>query len=276
MNFVRTFLSKRKLTRVVNDGKVWGWDDPRMPTIRGIMRRGMQVPPFREFILKQGPSRNMLNLEWGAFWAINKKFIDPIAARYTAVDEKDAVHCHVTGIAGPETVTKPKHVKNADLGTKNVMYSNEIILDQADAQSFATDEEITLMNWGNAFVRKITKKGDLVTGIEIELHLEGDVKKTKKKVTWLAAAPSNMTPVDLYAFDYLISKDKLDNDDDLEKCLTPVTEFLTQAVADCNVTELKQGDIMQFDRKGYYRLDKPYTGKKGDRLIFFDIPTGKI
>jgi glutamyl-tRNA synthetase len=77
LNFIRTVLSKRKLTRIVDEGKVWGWDDPRMPTIRGILRRGMAVAPLREFILKQGPSRNILNLEWGAFWALNKKNIDP-------------------------------------------------------------------------------------------------------------------------------------------------------------------------------------------------------
>jgi glutamyl-tRNA synthetase len=67
LNFVRTVLSKRKLTRIVNKGKVWDWSDPRMPTIRGIIRRGVTVPVLREFILKQGPSRNILNLEWGTF-----------------------------------------------------------------------------------------------------------------------------------------------------------------------------------------------------------------
>ena len=273
MNFVRTVLSKRKLTRIVADGKVWGWDDPRMPTIRGIIRRGMQVEPLREFVLRQGPSRNILNLEWGAFWAMNKKYIDPIAPRHTALDVTDLVHCKVTGIAGLETVAKPKHGKNSELGTKKVLYDTTIVLEQVDAQSFSADEEITLMNWGNAYVRNIHKSADKVNGLDIELHLDGDVKKTKKKITWLAASKANMIPVDLVAFDYLITKDKLEKDDNLEACLTPKTEFRVHAVADCNVTELKEGTIMQFERRGYYRLDKAHGD--GERMVFFDIPTGK-
>jgi glutamyl-tRNA synthetase len=120
----------------VNDGKVWGWDDPRMPTIRGILRRGMTVPALREFILKQGLSRNILNLEGGTLWALNKKYIDPGAPRHTAISEDRAVHCQVHGIEGPSTVTKPKYVKNAGLGLKKVIYDKMIVLEQADAQTF--------------------------------------------------------------------------------------------------------------------------------------------
>lgn len=287
MAFIKTFLSKRKLTKVVDNGKVWGWDDPRMPTVRGIRRRGMTVEALQEFIIKQGPSKNITLMDWAAFWATNKKYIDPTAARYTAVEKTDQVRCTVTG--APQTPyheEKDVHAKNTALGKKKVFYSPTILLDQADAASFAQDEEVTLMNWGNAIVRKkheslsplnvaasvMTGEPRKVTELELELHLQGDVKTTKKKVTWLSA-DQDLTPLTLIEFDYLLTKDKLLDEDDFEAFLNPVTEIKTECVADCNVAALEEGRIVQFDRKGFYRIDKP--ARHGEPAVAFGIPTGK-
>ncbi|OQO13931.1 hypothetical protein B0A48_00806 [Cryoendolithus antarcticus] len=271
MDFIKTFLSKRKLTKLVDSGKVWGWDDPRMPTVRGVRRRGMTVPALQEFILKQGPSKNITLQDWASFWATNKKYIDPVAPRYTAVVADKRVQCTVSGVEGVKEEQREVHAKNAELGKKKVVFSKSVILDQADAASFAQDEEITLMNWGNAYVRKISKSSDdQVESLDLELHLEGDVKKTSKKVTWLST-DQHLVKVTLYDFDYLITKDKLEEDDVLEDCLNEVTETRTEAIADCNVANLKEDDIVQFDRKGYFRIDK--TGKDG--VVAFQIPTGK-
>lgn len=73
LSMIRTLLSKRKLTKFVNDGVVWGWDDPRMATVRGIRRRGMTIPALQEFTIKQGLSKNIVHQDWTNFWAINKK-----------------------------------------------------------------------------------------------------------------------------------------------------------------------------------------------------------
>ncbi|KAI1746724.1 glutamyl-tRNA synthetase [Xylaria castorea] len=121
LNFVRTLLSKRKLTRIVDEGKVWGLVDPRMQLIRDTKRRGVVVPAWREFILKQDPSRNIVNLEWGTFWATNRKYIDPAAPRHTTIESSGAVTC------------------------------------MADAKFSEANEEITVMNWNNTYVRGITK-----------------------------------------------------------------------------------------------------------------------
>ncbi|KAJ4988620.1 glutamyl-tRNA synthetase [Stagonosporopsis vannaccii] len=280
LNFVRTVLSKRKLTKIVDAGYVWGWDDPRMPTVRGVRRRGAVIPALQEFILKQGPSKNIVNLDWYSFWATNKKHIEPTAARYIAIDEAAQVPVTIIGAReGVITEDKPKHAKY-DLGNKKVVFSKDILMEQADAQSFAQDEEITLMNWGNAIVRKIshslnplsTSGFKTVTGLELELHLQGDVKKTSKKVTWLSK-DQELIPIELVDFDYLISKDKLEPEDTLEDFLNKKTETRVKAVADCNAAELKVDDIIQFDRKGFFRIDKAFA--HGQAIQAFQIPTGK-
>jgi glutamyl-tRNA synthetase len=279
--FVRTLLSKRKLTKLVDAGAVWGWDDPRMPTVRGIRRRGMTIPALQEFILKQGPSKNIVMLDWTIFWSTNKKHIDPHAARYTAVTEAQHAKATVTNPAqeGTWTEERKKHDKY-QLGTKTVVYSKNLLLDQDDAASFEADEEITLMNWGNAFVRKIDRSssGSHVSSIDLELNPGGDPKKTKKKITWLSA-DQDLVPVEQVDFDYLITKDKLEESDELEDFLTKQTEFRTKALADCNVANLKVDDIMQFDRKGYFRVDRAFVaaaeGRPAQPAVLFQIPTGK-
>ncbi|KAJ6070819.1 hypothetical protein N7467_012138 [Penicillium canescens] len=274
MNFIRTLLSKRKLTKLVEAGVVWGWDDPRFPTIRGIRRRGMTIPALREFILKQGPSKNIVNFDWALIWATNKKYIDPIAGRHTAISNKNVVKTTVTGSPAPYSEEKPKHAKNAAVGMKKVVFGPSIVLEQEDVKLFKQDEEITLMNWGNAFVRKITTDTatGIITDLELELHLAGDVKKTEKKVTWLATE-QDVVPVELVDFDYLLNKDAMAEDDKLEDCLNSQTEFREAGVADCNVADLKVNDIIQFDRKGYYRVDRAYS--PGSPAVFFNIPSGK-
>ena len=279
MAFIRTLLSKRKLTKFVDQGVVWGWDDPRMPTIRGIRRRGMTIGALREFILKQGPSRNIVNLDWTLFWSTNKKYIDPVAPRHTAIADNDCVTATIKGArAAPYSEEKPKHGKNPELGMKKVVFSQTILIEQEDAQGFAEDEEITLMNWGNAIVKKISRplnplNRNVVTSLELDLNLQGDVKTTSKKVTWLSTEGQKLVPVVLVDFDYLITKDKIEEDDNVEDFLNPHTESRVSAVADENVAELKVDDIIQFERKGYFRVDKAFL--HGQPAILFNIPTGK-
>ncbi|KAL1852441.1 hypothetical protein Daus18300_012200 [Diaporthe australafricana] len=280
MNFVKTFLSKRKLAKLVDTGKVWGWDDPRMPTIRGVRRRGMTVEALRDFIIKQGPSRNVTTMDWTVFWANNKKVIDPIAPRFTAILQKDAVKVTVKGTdtpAQPVSESKPKHPKNKEIGTKQVVFSDELILDQADLALMKPDEEITLMTWGNAFVRSIDGSSPVKTAT-VELNLAGDVKKTEKKVTWLSTKGTTLVPAELWDFDYLITKDKLEEDDNLEDFLNGNTSSMEEAWCDENVASLKRDDIVQLERRGYYRVDKGLADyKEGEekKVVLFNIPTGK-
>lgn len=101
-------MSKRKLQACVDKGLVKGWDDPRFPTVQGIMRRGLTVEALYEFILLQGASKNINLMEWHGLWNINKRIIDPICPRYYALGE----HIEMTVEGLPEEVRSvPKHRK---------------------------------------------------------------------------------------------------------------------------------------------------------------------
>ncbi|KPV71920.1 uncharacterized protein RHOBADRAFT_56299 [Rhodotorula graminis WP1] len=287
--FVYTLLSKRKLKWFVEQGHVSGWDDPRFPTVRGIRRRGMTVEAITQFMLQQGPSQAFLNLEWDSIWNTNKRVIDPVAPRHVALATEGLVPVTVLGGEGKpapgqvELKDVPRHKKNPDVGTKKTCYADKVFVEQADAATFAQDEEVTLMDWGNAIVRTIERDpaSGLVTALGVDLNLSGDFKKTKKKVTWLAGpkAPSDardLVKCTLLDYDYLITKKKLEEDDSVEALLTPQTEFRTSAVADHNVASLAKGSIIQFERKGFYIVDRAFDSSKPDEAVeLILIPDGK-
>jgi len=134
------------------------------------------------------------------------------------------------------------------------------------------------MDWGNAIVRsKTIDANGVVTAIEMDLNLEGDFRKTKKKITWLTqpTAEHPLVDVTLLDYDYLITKKKLEENDELKDFVSPVTEFRSEAYADANVGELKKGDIIQFERKGYYIFDGAIGEGEALRLEFIHIPDGR-
>ncbi|KAJ1871924.1 glutamate--tRNA ligase [Coemansia sp. RSA 990] len=277
MNFVYTLLSKRKLQWFVDNGRVTGWDDPRFPTVRGIRRRGMTIEALRQYVLMQGASQKNMLLEWDKIWSLNKKIIDPVAPRHTALLKRELVPATI--VSGPaESYIKqvPKHKKNPELGTKQTVFSPLVFVDQADAATFAVNEEITLMDWGNAIVSNIERIDNVVTGLTLQLHLEGDFKTTKKKITWLGQ-DSAMHPVEalLVDYDYLITKKKLEEDDEIIDVLTPVTEFDEPAIVDANVGNLSKGSIIQLERRGYYIVDKLANESELGLITLIKIPDGK-
>lgn len=117
------------------------------------------------------------------------------------------------------------------------------------------NSQITVMDWGNAFVttKNTSPSGD-VTNLTLNLHLEGDFKKTSKKVTWLAESTTEnpLVPVTLIEYDYLITKKKLEEDDELDKVINRKSEYRVKALASAEVQTLKKWDIIQFERKGFY------------------------
>ncbi|CAH1392443.1 unnamed protein product [Nezara viridula] len=279
LNMTNTVLSKRKLTWFVENGHVDGWDDPRMPTVRGVLRRGMTVEGLKQFITAQGSSRSVVVMEWDKIWAINKKVIDPVAPRYTAVDAIHKVPVIIEGVNEQE-VKAMKHPKNPDIGEKNVWLAPKVWIDEADAILVKEGENITLINWGNVSIKTIMKKNDKIEKILAIPNFEDKNYKKTLKLTWLADTPrSKCVECICVYYDFLISKPVLGKDEDFKKYISHNTKTEVKMIGDPELANVKKSEIIQLQRKGFFICDVPYsepsihTGREKPIVLFF-IPDG--
>lgn len=108
--------------------------------LQGIFRRGMQLEALKEFILSQGASKNVTLQEWDKIWSINKRIIDPLCPRHTAVAASQRVRLHLAGAPSPsEVVEVDRHKKNPSLGKKKTTLS------QVSAAEVLTDIAVALI-----------------------------------------------------------------------------------------------------------------------------------
>lgn len=188
LNFVATVISKRNLTWYVNEGLVDGWDDPRFPTVQGIMRRGLILPTLVEFMLDQGPSKNANLMEWDKIWAINKNYLENLAGRFTAVGTEKVSTINLVNLPAQLEVEMVQiHHKLEELGHRTLFKSNKVIIDFDDAENIKEGEKITLMKWGNILIKSKTVAENGGWNFEAEFLPEDKDWKSTKKITWLAA-----------------------------------------------------------------------------------------
>jgi len=279
---INTVLSKRKLTHLVDEGYVDSWDDPRMPTVRGVLRRGMTIEGLKEFIIAQGASKSNVHMGWDKIWAFNKKVIDPIAPRYNALQKDSVVPVTVAG-ANESQQMYPAHPKNASIGEKQVYYSPSVLIEGEDAASMKEGDLVTFINWGNLRITGVEKNADgRVTNVNSKLELENkDFKKTTK-ITWLSEhSQAPHTPARVSFFDNLISKDDLNKDDDFKDYISKDTRTDVDMIGDPCLKDLKKGDVIQLQRRGYFICDEPYepfsrhSGRECP-CVLFHIPDGSI
>lgn len=280
LNLNNTVLSKRKLTWFVDQGYVEGWDDPRFPTVRGVLRRGMTVEGLKQFIAAQGGSRSVVNMEWDKIWAFNKKVIDPVAPRYTALSSSYVVPVSVSE-ATEEMKEVVKHPKNADVGMKEVWYGPRVLVEGADAETFSEGEMVTFINWGNLIITKINKgAGGKVLSMDARLNLDNKDYKKTTKITWLAdtnAAP--LLPTVCINYQPLISKAVITKDDDFKDYINKNSKLEEKMLGDPCLKTLKKGDIIQLQRRGFYICDQPYepvspNSCKESPCVLIYIPDG--
>ncbi|XP_029449039.1 bifunctional glutamate/proline--tRNA ligase isoform X4 [Rhinatrema bivittatum] len=259
LNLNNTVLSKRKLTWFVNEGLVDGWDDPRFPTVRGVLRRGMTVEGLKQFIAAQGSSRSVVNMEWDKIWSFNKKVIDPVAPRYTALMQKDMVTVNIPE-AQEEMKEVAKHPKNADVGLKQVWYGPKVLIDGADADTLSEGETVTFINWGNVNITKINRSSsERIESIDARLNLENKDYKKTTKITWLAETPSaRPIPVVCVTYEHLITKPVLGKEEDFKQYVNRNSKQEELMLGDPCLKDLKKGDIIQLQRRGFFICDQPY------------------
>ncbi|KAH7960307.1 hypothetical protein HPB49_018598 [Dermacentor silvarum] len=281
LNMMNTVLSKRKLTWFVENKIVDGWDDPRMPTVRGVLRRGMTVEGLKQFIIAQGSSRSVVMMDWDKIWAFNKKVIDPVAPRHTAVEEQDVVVVDVPGLK-EERLQVAVHPKNPALGQREVVVAPQLLVDQVDAQAMKAGDNVTFIGLGNLKIKSVDKGAQgKVTKIVAEPNLDDKNYKNTLKVTWLAKTPSApLVPCKCVFFDHILSKQVLGKDDDFKDFVRKNTRLEVPMLGDPLLANLKKYDIVQIQRKGFFICDQPYdpeaarhTSVEGP-LVLFHIPDG--
>lgn len=265
LDFVRTVLSKRKLQRLVDIGAARSWDDPRFPTIQGIRRRGMTIQGLRAFILSQGASRNNTTQEWDKIWTVNKRVIDPIAPRHVALDISKAKSVLISNIE-EHVKTIPKHKKNHELGTKNIIYTSQIFIEGEDATNLEVGEKATFMDWGNMEITARDDNGNLrATFLPDDQNFKGT-----KKLTWLADV-ADLVDVKLCRYSDILTKDRLEDNDDFEDFINKNSEEIVMLKGDINLRMLQRGDTIQLERRGYYICDSTVPP-----LTLIEVPDGKI
>lgn len=241
LNLKYTVLSKRKLRWFVQEGHVDGWNDPRFPTVQGIMRRGMTAQALGDFMLEQGPSQKNNLMEWDKIWSLNAKNLDLKVGRYAGIRKDTAVKFTVTNAPNkPVAVMHPLHPKDATLGMKPVMQGKNCLIEKSDAELIKEGDKVTLMKWGNVNITKKTVKGDQ---IELEGTYDKDDQSFKgtAKLSWICYDKATTCEVQMVEFDHIITKEKIEEGDEVKDIRNPSSRFEYTVIAEGVVRNLPAG-----------------------------------
>jgi glutamyl-tRNA synthetase len=233
-NFKGTPVSKRLLRPLVEGKVVSGWDDPRMPTVDGLRRRGVVPQAIREFTLQVGYTKAEHVYDWSILLSINRRILDPVSRRYFFVP--DPVPLKVDGAPSRKAVL-PFHPQS-DLGTRTIETAGEFFLPSGDLRSVEAGAVFRLMDLYNV---ELTSAGPEPRG-----RYAGDaILPGTRKFQWVTGAHEEVrvtVPGELFLDGDVYNKDSLKE---------------VGGYAEAAVAQLRPGDIVQFPRFGFCRLDSP-------------------
>jgi glutaminyl-tRNA synthetase len=276
LNVNYTVLSKRILTSLVRDGHVSGWDDPRMPTLAGIRRRGVPAVALREFIGRVGVARANSMVDVAMLDSAVRDTLNPSAPRRMAVLRplKVIVDNYPEGTS--ETLEAINHPDDPAQGTRPVAFGRELYVEQDDFMENPPKKFYRLSPGNEVRLRY----GYYVTCQSLEKDAEGNVtalrctydpqtrggntppdgRKVKATLHWLAAADA--VPAEIRLYSHLFNRPDPGADGDVMADLASDSlEVLTGCFVEPALASSPVGEAVQFERTGYFCADPDGTAE---------------
>lgn len=272
-----TVTSKRKLQQLVEDNHVDGWDDPRMPTISGLKRRGFTPSSIRDFCERIGVTKNDSTIEMGVLENSIREELNVQSARRMAVLRPLKVVITNYPEDQVEILDAKNHPQNPDFGTRPIYFSREIYIEHDDFMEdapkkffrMAPGREVRLRFAYYITCNDVIKDSD---GNIIELHCSydpesrggntADGRKVKGTIHWVSASHALSAEVRLY--DRLFTVPNPAAEEDFTKTINPDSlEIIVNAKLEESFTESVSSDErFQFERLGYFCADKDSSPEK--------------
>ena len=280
LNLMYTVLSKRKLKRLVDEGHVDGWDDPRMPTLSGMRRRGYTPAAIRDFIGRIGVTKKDNVIELGSLENCVREDLNEHALRRFAVIRPLKLVIDNYPDGEEEWLDAANHPNRPELGSRQVPFSRELYIERDDFMEDPPAKFRRLVPGGEvrlryAYIIKCESVIKDASGQVTELHCSYDPetksgseqsrRKVKGTIHWVSAGHAIRAEVRLY--DRLFKVPIPDQgDDDLAQHLNADSlEVATDAVLEPVLGAAVPGEIFQFERQGYFVVDTGET-EAGSRV----------
>ncbi|AKH62177.1 MULTISPECIES: glutamine--tRNA ligase [Photorhabdus] len=271
LNLEYTVMSKRKLNLLVTDKIVEGWDDPRMPTISGLRRRGYTAASIREFCHRIGVTKQDNNVEMAALESCIRDDLNENAPRAMAV--LDPVRLVIENRPeGEQMLNMPNHPNKPEMGSREVPFNREIYIDRADFREEANRQykrlvlgkEVRLRNAYIIKAERVEKDADgNITTIycsydEQTLNKDpADGRKVKGVIHWVSA--SHAVPAEFRLYDRLFSVPNPGAEDDFLATINPESLVVRQGFVEPSLVNAKSEKTYQFEREGYFCADSCYS-----------------
>ena len=267
LNLSYTVMSKRKLLQLVNDQHVSGWDDPRMPTLVGMRRRGYPPEAIRAFCDRIGVGKGASWIDLSVLEDCVREQLNASAFRRQAVLNPLKVTISNYPTDKVEELDAPNHPQQPELGTRKLPFSSELYIDRDD---FMEDPPKKFFRLGpgrevrlrNGYIIKCDEVIRDEQGEAIELKCSADLdtlgknpvgRKVKGIIHWVSAAQAEQVEVRLY--DRLFKEENPEKGKNFLDAINPESVKTVTALIEPGVMSAASGETFQFERVGYFTVD---------------------